>query len=177
MPKEKQKASSFAKASEDKEKKKLNLEKLKKKLRECERLKDEYLAGWKRARADFLNYKKGELERIGEIIKYANSGLILKILPILDNLELAEKGIPVDLKNNENIKGLLQIKTQLQDFLKNQGIEEIESMGQKFDPNVHEIVEEVEAKNQKSGIIISEVQRGYKLHGKLIRVAKVKVTK
>lgn len=161
------------------EEKKLNeeLEELKKKLEECEKLKEEYLAGWQRARADLLNYKKEELERIGELIKYADVGLILKILPILDNFEIAEKKLPESLKNNENVKGILQIKNQIQDFLKNQGVEEIKSVGEKFDPNLHEVFEEVEIKDKEPGIIVEEIQKGYKINGRLLRPAKVKVSK
>jgi len=162
-----------------------NIEELKKKLEECEKLKDEYLAGWQRERADFLNYKREELERIGEILKYTNVGLILNILPILDNFEIAEKKLPEDLKNDENVKGILQIKNQILDFLKNQGVEEIKSAGEKFDPNFHEAVEEIEpssakateGKDIKSGIIVEEIQKGYKIHGKVLRPARVKVAK
>ena len=162
-----------------------NIEELKKKLEECEKLKDEYLAGWQRERADFLNYKREELERIGEILKYTNVGLILNILPILDNFEIAEKKLPEDLKNDENVKGILQIKNQILNFLKNQGVEEIKSAGEKFDPNFHEAVEEIEpssakateGKDIKSGIIVEEIQKGYKIHGKVLRPARVKVAK
>ena len=111
-----------------------NIEELKKKLEECEKLKDEYLAGWQRERADFLNYKREELERIGEILKYTNVGLILNILPILDNFEIAEKKLPEDLKNDENVKGILQIKNQILNFLKNQGVEEIKSAARSLIP-------------------------------------------
>jgi len=165
------------KKEELKEKKEENLEELKKKLEECTKLKDEYLAGWQRARADLLNYKKEELERIGELIKYADVGIISKILPILDNFEIAEKKLPENLKNDENIKGLLQIKNQLQDFLKSQGVEEIKCLGEKFDPNFHEIVEEVEAKEKESGIVLEEIQKGYLFHDRLLRPAKVKINK
>jgi len=165
---------------------------LKKKLEECQKLKDEYLTGWQRERADFLNYKKGELERVGEILKYADVGLVLKVLPILDNFEIAEKKLAENLKvdelrssspfadarvNDENIKGLLQIKNQILDFLKNQGVEEIKSLGEKFNPNFQEIVEIVETKDKESGVVIEEIQKGYKLHGKVLRPAKVKVAK
>ncbi|PIV45033.1 MAG: nucleotide exchange factor GrpE [Candidatus Nealsonbacteria bacterium CG02_land_8_20_14_3_00_37_10] len=166
-------------------KKDLNLEELKKQLEECQKLKEEYLAGWQRARADFLNYKKEEMERIGEILKYAAEEFILRILPVLDNFEIVEKKLPENLKNDENIKGLLQIKTQIQDFLKNQGLEEIKTLGEKFDPNLHEAVEEIEpsfvkasaGKEIKSGIIVEEIQKGYKINGRLLRPAKVKVIK
>jgi len=156
---------------------KINIDELKKNLEECQKLKDEYLEGWKRARADFLNYKKEEMERIGELIKYASEEFILKILPVLDNLEIAEKKLPENLKQDENIKGILQIKNQLLDFLKSQGIEEIKALGEKFDPNFMEVVEQVEIKEKKSGIIIEEIQKGYKLCGKVIRPAKIKISK
>jgi len=150
---------------------------LKKKLEDCQKKKDEYLAGWQRARADFLNYKKEEMERIKEILKYGNENLISKILPILDNFEKAEKEIPDDKKNDKLLEGILQIKTQFQDFLKNQGIEEIKTTGEKFDPNFQEVVEEVEAKDKESGTIIEETQKGYTIHGKVVRPAKVKISK
>jgi len=161
--------------SEEKDKPKID--EIQQKLEECERLKSEYLAGWQRERADFLNYKKEEFERVGELIKYGGIGLILKILPILDNFEVAEKKLPEDLKANGNIKGILQIKNQILDFLKNQGVEEIKSVGEKFDPNFMEAIEQVETKEKEPGIVIEEIQKGYKINGRLLRPAKVKVTK
>ena len=145
------------------------IEELKKKLEECQKLKDEYLSGWQRERADFLNYKREELERIGEILKYADVGLILNLLPILDNFEIAEEKLPENLKNDENVKGLLKIKNQIKDFLKSEGVEEIKSIGERFDPHLHEIVGEVassealakEGKKIESGVIIEEIQKGY----------------
>jgi molecular chaperone GrpE len=150
---------------------------LKKKLEEAEKKAAGYLAGWQRARADFLNYKKEEVERMEVFLKYAVEEFILKILPVLDNFDLAEKKLPEDSKNSEDVKGLLQIKTQLSDFLKNEGVEEIKTIGEKFDPNLHEAVEEVESKDKDSGIIVEEVQKGYKINGRLLRPAKVKVVK
>jgi len=154
-------------------------------LEECQKLKDEYLAGWQRERAELLNYKKEEMERIGDILKYADVGLILKILPILDNFELAARQtFPSENKSsqekerfNQIIQGFLQIKNQIQDFLKNQGIEEIKSVGERFDPNFQEIVEMVEKPGTDSGIVIEEIQKGYKINGKVLRPARVKISK
>ncbi len=155
-------------------------------LNELEELKkkcEEYLAGWKRERADFLNYKKEETERIGCFAKYANKELILKILPILDNIYLAEKELPEEVKNNKWTEGFLQIKTQLLDFLQKEGVEEIKTIGEKFDPNLMEVVEEIETENSghrvsaDSGAVVEEIQRGYTIHGKVIRPAKVKIAK
>lgn len=135
-------------------------------INEVEELKakcEEYLNGWKRERADFLNYKKDEMERIGDLVKYANEEIVLKLLPVLDNLCLAA--------NHIKDEGIDQIKKQLEDFLQKEGIEPIKTVGEKFDPNIMEAVE------GDGDVVSEEVQRGYTLHGKLIRVAKVKVAK
>ncbi len=160
----------------DKEKQ-VNIEEFKKQLEECQKLKEEYLSGWQRSRADLLNYKKEEMERIGGLINYAMEEIVLKFLPILDNFEVAEGNLPDDLKKDDNVKGLLQIKNQLQDFLKSQGLDEIKSLGEKFDPNLHEVVGEIEEKDKESGIIVEEIQKGYKIGGRLLRPARVKIIK
>jgi molecular chaperone GrpE len=150
---------------EDKKEEKIDIEE------KCQ----EYLNGWKRERADFLNYKKEETERISQMIKYANEELILKILPILDNIYLAESHIADP--------GFLQIKKQFLDILQKEGIEPIEVLGKQFDPNLMEAIEEVSGvpdsaePSAKPGIVIEEVQAGYALHGKVLRPAKVKVSK
>ncbi len=134
--------------------------------KEVEELKqkcEEYLNGWKRERADFINYKKEEIERINQLVKYANEEIILKLLPVLDNLCLAA--------NHVKDEGVAQIKKQLEDFLKKEGIEAIETMGKPFDPSTMEAVE------GDGDTVTEEVQRGYTLHEKLIRPAKVKITK
>jgi molecular chaperone GrpE len=135
-------------------------------INEVEELKakcEEYLNGWKRERADFLNYKKDEMERIGQLVKYANEEIILKLIPVLDNLCLAAKHIEDE--------GVTQIKKQLEDFLQKEGIEPIKTVGEKFDPNIMEAIE------GDGDVVSEEVQRGYTLNGKVIRVAKVKVAK
>jgi len=156
-------------------------EDLEKKLEDCKKTSQEYLAGWQRARADFLNYKKEETERISGLMLYIMEEFILKILPVIDNLEIAEKNLPEDIKVNEHVKGLLQAKKQLKDFLKSQGVEEIEVLGRKFDPNwqeaVGEITGEMDAKGKESGQIAEEVQKGYKINGRLLRPAKVRIAK
>jgi len=156
---------------------KKEVEELKKKLKETEKLKNEYLAGWQRARADLINYKREEMERVGSFIKVAQEGLIFEFLPILDNFDIAAKKIPEKLKEDENVKGLLQIRQQILDFLKKKGVEEIKSVGEKFDPALHEVVEEIETDEFETGTIIEEVQKGYKIEGRVLRPAKVKVAK
>ena len=164
-----------------------DIDKVKGELEEAKAKCEEYLNGWKRERADFLNYKKDEMERIGQLAKYANTEIILKIIPILDNIYLAESHIPEELKTHAWIEGFNQIKNQLCNFLSKEGIEPMKSLYEKFDPNYMEVVEEISMreaphktdgwKSEEPGIVVEVVQMGYTMHGKVIRPAKVKITK
>lgn len=155
-----------------------NVSILMEKLQACEKQKAEYLAGWQRARADFLNYKKEEIERIQGLIGYAKEEFLLNILPILDNFEQAAKNIPQTKMEDEDIRGLLQIKEHLLNYLKQQGIEEMKMViGEKFDPNLHEAIAEEEKEGTEPGMIIEEVQKGYMVNGRVLRPAKVKIAK
>ncbi|MBM3250672.1 MAG: nucleotide exchange factor GrpE [Candidatus Nealsonbacteria bacterium] len=156
----------------------------KKQLEDCQKQRQEYLENWKRERADFLNYKKEEIERTGGLLKYVSEGFILKILPILDNFNLAEKKLPENFKKDDNVRGILQIKKQLEGFLKSQGVDEVKTVGERFDPNFHEVVEEIAETGSlqfkepgSRGMIVEEIQKGYKINGRLLRPAKVKVVK
>ncbi len=129
-----------------------------------------------RVRADFDNYRKRtqkEKELFGE---YLNTDLILRIIPILDNFKLAIKHLPNELKDNDWVKGVWQIEKQLEQVLIDEGLSEIQSSGAKFDTDLHEAVEEVTS-GTPPGIITEEVMKGYKLKNKIIRHAKVKVSK
>lgn len=136
----------------------------------------EYLESWKKERADFINYKKAEAERMENMAKYASEDLVYKILPILDHFEIAENHLTDEQKKDSHIIGLLHIKRQLEDMLKNSGVEEIEvKEGDKFDPNIHEA--DAVAEGKDSGIILDILKKGYTLNGRLLRPAKVKVSK
>jgi len=159
------------------EKIKKELEDLKSKIEESEKLKNNYLDSWKRERADFLNYKKDESKRLDNILAYQREMIILNLLPILDNFGIAIKNIPENLIKNENVKGLLQIEFQLKNFLKNLGVEEIKAIGEKFDPLFHEIIEQIESKDKPPGTIIEEIEKGYKIGDKILRPSKIKIVK
>ncbi|MFH0792347.1 MAG: nucleotide exchange factor GrpE [bacterium] len=155
----------------------LTIEELKEALKDCAGQKTEYLGGWQRARADFQNYKKEEALRMEAIVGFSSEMFILKILPILDNFELAQKAIPEDLEENNHIKGMMLIKNQLDEFIKDAGITEIITTNQMFNPLFHEVVEEVDQTGVSSGVVVEETQKGYLLNGKVIRPAKVKLAK
>ncbi|MBD3282401.1 MAG: nucleotide exchange factor GrpE [Candidatus Portnoybacteria bacterium] len=152
----------------EEEENKNKIKKVKDKLKNCEKERSEYLAGWQRARADLINYKKEQEQKIADYYRFANEGLMLEILPVLDSFEIALK--------HQKDEGLQQVYNQLKIILKNNGLEEIETKDQEFNPELHESVEEVESK-KKPGIIIEETQKGYKLKGKVIRASKVKISK
>jgi len=152
-----------------------NIEELKNILEEAEKKRDEYFAGWQREKADFLNYKKSEFERLKGTLCIAKESLFEELLPVLDNFELAEKAIPEKEKEDNNIKGLILIKKQLEVALKRMGLNEIEAMGKQFDANLHEAVAEEEG--HEPGMIVEVVEKGYSTNEKVLRPAKVKVGK
>jgi molecular chaperone GrpE len=143
------------------------LKKIKNKLKSCEKERGEYLAGWQRAKADLINYKKEQEEKNSQLFKFANEAAISEILPVLDSFEQA-------MKHDKN-EGIKQLYNQLKNILKNQGLEEIKAVGEKFNPELHESVEEI--KGKKQGVVIEEIQKGYKLNGKVIRPSRVKISK
>jgi len=151
---------------------------LQEELKKLQETAEEYLNGWKRARADFENYKKDEVKRFEEIIKFANKSLVAEFIPVLDSFDLAVAALEKDGKAD---KGIYMIKAQLEDVLRKNGLEKlIVSIGQSFDPALHEAVAEVNPPaggDKPSGTIVEEVEKGYTLHGKLLRPARIKVAK
>ena len=147
------------------------------KIPEVEKLqkeRDEYLAGWQRARADFLNYKKEEVERLAKTIQFANEDLISDLLYVLDSFSLMESS----LQNKEDLKPFLLIRSQLENALKVRGLEKIKTQkGEDFNPEVHEAVEAGGDSDAGPHKILEVIADGYRLNNKLIRPAKVKVSK
>ncbi len=151
-------------------------EKLKKEeteLERCKREKDEYLDGWKRAKADFINYQKDEGKRAEEIVRFSNGVLVQELLSVLDSFELSFAVSDIDEKTK---KGMEIIYSQLKDILNRQGLEPIRSLGEKFDPGLHESLAEVES-DKEPGTIVEELSKGWKLNGRVIRPARVKISK
>ncbi|MBN2567429.1 nucleotide exchange factor GrpE [Candidatus Woesearchaeota archaeon] len=124
----------------------------------------------KRIQAEFENYKRREEANRAEYLKSCNRELMLKLVPVLENLDLSLRN-----KDNENEfrKGVELIVRQLKGILAAEGLEEIGAAGQRFDPNLHEAVSTKEG--EKDGTVLEEVSKGYTLHGKVVRHAKVVV--
>jgi molecular chaperone GrpE len=145
---------------------------------EIEKLKiqcDEYLNGWKRAKADYLNLKKETDEKQKSFFMMAKAGLIMEVLPIYDNLKKALQALPEE-QNNSWTEGIKQIKKQFETFLKQYEIEEIKTVGEKFNPEFHEAVSREKKEGVESDMIISELSSGYLMKGLVLVPAKVVVS-
>jgi len=155
------------------------ISKIKRELKECQSSKQEYLDGWQRSKADFINFKKRSEESKKELLQYASENIITEIIPTLDNFEQAMKNKSVWESVDENWrKGIEMIYFQLVDVLKRNGVTEIESLGKNFDPKIHESLETIEVENEKDNDKILEViQKGYQIGGRVIRHPNVKVGK
>lgn len=148
------------------------LKKLREELRRSEAEKREYLDGWQRAKADLINYKKDEGRRFEEFARFAAEGVIAEIIPVLDSFDLALRHeMPKDVE-----RGIVMIRSQIEDILRRRGLEVIQPFGKKFDPALHESLGEVESEGEE-GIVAEVLQSGYLLVGKVIRPARVKVSK
>lgn len=134
------------------------------------------LAGWQRAKADFMNYKKDQTRALAESEKYKNEGVLLQLLPIIDSFDLALKHMPAELESSDWVKGVMCIKGLLEKFLKDVDVRAVEVLGKEFDPQIAEAISE-ESSEQEAGVVIEEMQRGYWLNEKILRPAKVKVSK
>lgn len=146
-------------------------------LTNLEKKANEYLDGWRRAKADYLNLKKETEKRQAEIIQFSNAALLAELIPIYNNFKLAWQHVPVDQQKEGWVIGFEHIKNQMTDFLKNLGIEEIKTVGEKFNPDIHEALIHEAQEGFESDVVFAEVTPGYTLHGKVLQPAKVKVAK
>ena len=131
-----------------------------------------YLANWQRAQADFINYKRRSEQEKEEISKFANASLMFSLLPILDDLERAFSSIPSHLARLTWSDGIKLIERKLKATLEAQGLSQIKALGEPFDPKFHEAA--MHGKG-KEGIVVEELQKGYKLHDRVIRPSMVVV--
>lgn len=138
----------------------------------------EYLDGWQRARAELANARKRFEKERNEAGQLANSLLLRKILPVLDDLERALKTVPDDLRQHTWANGVVLIQRKFQTVLDSEGVKPIElKPGDAFDPTLHEAITHESSSDHKEGEIIAEVQTGYKFGGQVLRPALVRVAK
>ena len=129
-----------------------------------------------RVQADFDNYRKRTQKEKEEFGAYLNTDLILRIIPVMDNFQLALKHLPKELEGSAWVQGIFHIERQLEQILADEGVQKINPVGQSFDPHSAEAVEEVPSELPVH-TVTEEVMSGYRLKDKVIRPAKVKVSR
>lgn len=130
------------------------------------------LVGWQRAQADFANYKRRVEQELALSSSLAKSGLILTLLPVLDDLERAFAALPEDVASESWVDGFRLIERKFRTVLEAQGLSPIKALGEPFDPRFHEAAMQGEG---EEGIVVGELERGYKFNDRVIRPSKVVV--
>lgn len=132
-----------------------------------------------RQSADFENYKKRAARERQDAVKYATESLMQKLLPVLDNFEAALAAVQSSSAegNQSLLTGVSMIQQQLKSVLTEAGLEEIESHGKAFDPNLHEAVSQGESAEHPEGNVMQQLRKGYRLRDRLLRPATVIVSK
>jgi len=141
------------------------------------RERDEYLLALQRTQADFENYRKRIARLQEEQSARAAAGLVEKLLPVLDTLDLAEAHLNESLEVSEDGKALRASRAMLMDILAKEGLERIDQAGVAFDPSVHDAVAHSEGEGDEDGqTVVEEVLRsGYRWKGQVLRAAMVRV--
>lgn len=137
-----------------------------KKKSECAQCQ-EYLAGWQRAKADYANLQKETEKRMSEFRQYAQADLLEQLFPLVDYFKQGFSLVPEEEKDSAWMQGIRHIQDNLNKILQENGVEEIKTVGEKFNPELHEAVK------GEGEEIVQEVSTGFKLNGQVVRPAKV----
>ncbi|MBM7541684.1 nucleotide exchange factor GrpE [Amphibacillus cookii] len=137
--------------------------------------KDELYNKLIRLQAEYDNFRKRTQREKAADLKYKSQSLVTELLPIVDNFERALDNKPEDQSVQAYFEGMEMIYRQLSTALEKEGVEIIETVGETFDPNIHQAVMQVEDDQYDSNIVVEELQKGYRLKDRVIRPAMVKV--
>ena len=150
------------------------IEELEKELQSTAELSAKYLNQLKYAKADLENVQKQNQKRLIDVMERANGELLEKLLPLIDELEILYSK---DAKKQRLIEGVKMVHGKLARLIKSEGITQIETVGEKFDPFKHEAIMEVETLDVPDGCIAEEIRRGYVFKDKVLRASVVKVAR
>lgn len=149
-----------------------------KSIEEYKKEAEEYLNGWKRAKADLVNYQKQIERERAEWFMFSSASCVKAMLPVLDSLEgaVAQFTVHSSQFTGDHGHGIVKIRDQMVETLKQMGVEQIKTVGEPVNPEFHEVIATEPSEEHASGLITKEAQRGYTMHGKVLRVAKVIVS-
>jgi molecular chaperone GrpE len=150
------------------------IEQLERELAETKAKSEEHLYNWQRSAADFSNYKRRTDEERAQLSQFSTAILIGRLLGVLDDFDRALENVPPE-AHDAWIEGVKLVERKLRGVLESEGVTPIEAVGQPFDPNLHEAVAHEESTEHADNEVIGEVQRGYRLHDRVIRPSLVRV--
>ena len=151
-----------------------HIEQLERELEQVRAKGEEHLYNWQRSAADFANYKRRTEEERAVIGQFSNAVLIGKVLAVLDDFDRALESVPPD-AHDAWIEGVKLVERKLRGVLESEGVTPIEAIGQPFDPNIHEAVVHEDTTDHPDNEVIDELQRGYRLHDRVLRPSLVRV--
>lgn len=134
----------------------------------------EYRESWQRERADFINYRRRIDAERTELVPQANAALLVNLLPVLDDFDLAVAHVPADARTAKWVEGILLIQRKLLSFLESAEVTPIQAMGEPFDPSLHEAVM-VDPGASEPYVVVAELRRGYRLRDRVLRPSMVRV--
>ena len=152
-------------------------EELRRQAEALQKEKDDIFAKLQRVAADYDNYQKRSAKQIADDVAYEKDKIVKSLLPILDNFEYILANTSCDAADETLLKGVQIIYDQMLDVLKGHGIEQIKSAGEPFNPAHHEAITHRSENTKEEGLVLEELQKGYKLNGRLIRASRVVVNK
>lgn len=135
---------------------------------------EEHLYNWQRSAADFANYKRRTDEERSMAGQFSNAILIGKFLTVLDDFDRALESVPAE-AHDPWIEGVRLVERKMRSVLESEGVTSIESVGQPFDPNLHEAVVHEPTADHPDNQVIGELQRGYRMHDRVLRPSLVRV--
>jgi molecular chaperone GrpE len=142
-----------------------------------EKEKDELFGKLQRVSADYANFQKRVPRQIADMVCYERERMVKTLLPALDNFELTLRNAGSAENVDVLIEGIRIIYGQLLDILKSHNLEQIEALGQEFDPAVHEAMTQQANPEKEEGVVLEEFQKGYRLNGRVIRPSRVIINK
>jgi molecular chaperone GrpE len=154
-----------------------DIQELQKQLEGLRKEKDDIFAKLQRVAADYDNYQKRSVKQISDNIAYEKDKLIKALLPVIDDFERVLANAECGKNTDAVIKGMGIVYEHLKGVLRSEGVEEIESAGEKFDPAHHQALTQRSEQDKEDGVVLEELQKGYKLNGRVIRASRVVVNK
>ena len=150
------------------------IEQLERELAEARAKSEEHLYNWQRSAADFSNYKRRTDDERAQLSQFSTAILIGRLLGVLDDFDRALENVPPE-AHDAWIEGVKLTERKLRNVLESEGVTAIEAIGLPFDPNVHEAVAHEDTTEHADNEVIGEVQRGYRLHDRVLRPSLVRV--